>query len=187
MRRRTELARKLRVKVLEDRQNGLTYEQIQQRRGVSSRTIAELVKGKDLKRFCQHCGETDPEKLETHHPDRVNSPTERITMCASCHSKVTREQQRKRNREIHDRGATQEVAPSLSFSTVQNPVASPPANDTQLQSVSAEDARWIARWMAYGAGGICLGEAVFDSSLSGWARWILGITGLVTSWAGSKI
>ena len=64
MRRKKELMDKLRVKILQDRQNGLTYEQIQRKRGVSSRTIANLVKGKDPQRFCQRCGETDPEKLE---------------------------------------------------------------------------------------------------------------------------
>jgi len=64
MRRKKELMDKLRVEILQDRQNGLTYEQIQRKRGVSSRTIANLVKGKDPQRFCQMCGETDPERLE---------------------------------------------------------------------------------------------------------------------------
>jgi len=42
MRRRTELARQMRVRILEDRRNGLTYEEIQRKRKVSSRTIANL-------------------------------------------------------------------------------------------------------------------------------------------------
>ena len=48
MRSRNELMDKLRVKILQDRKDGLTYEEIQRKRGVSSRTIANLVKGKDL-------------------------------------------------------------------------------------------------------------------------------------------
>ena len=87
---------KLRVKILEDRKAGLTYEQIQRKRGVSSRTIAKLVKGKDLKRFCKMCGETDPEKLEEHHPDKENFPNYTVTLCASCHAKVTRKQMREK-------------------------------------------------------------------------------------------
>ena len=69
MRRRNELMDKLRVRILQDRRDGLTSEQIQVRRGASSRTIANLVKGKDPRRFCIRCGETDPQKLEQHHPD----------------------------------------------------------------------------------------------------------------------
>jgi len=95
MRRRKEHAMKLRVKILQDRKDGLTYEEIQRKRGVSSRTIANLVKGKDPKRFCEQCGETDPQKLEEHHPDKVNSPSQTVTLCGSCHAKVTREQQTK--------------------------------------------------------------------------------------------
>ena len=47
MRRRKELMDKLRVKILQDRKYGLTYEQIQRKRGVSSRTIANLLKDGD--------------------------------------------------------------------------------------------------------------------------------------------
>ncbi|MCZ2809797.1 MAG: hypothetical protein O2V44_10625, partial [Candidatus Bathyarchaeota archaeon] len=99
MRRRNELMDKLRVRILQGRKDGLTYEQIQTKTGASSRTIANLVKGKDPRRFCIRCGETDPQKLEQHHPDRVNRPNETVTLCANCHSTVTREQQRKTNRE----------------------------------------------------------------------------------------
>jgi phage terminase large subunit GpA-like protein len=120
MRRRTELAKKLRVKIMGDRRNGLTYEEIQQKRGVSSRTIADLVKGTDLRRFCQQCGETDPEKLEMHHPDRTNFPDDTITLCASCHSKVTREQQRQTNRGKKNRQIGREIPPFVSLSTAQD-------------------------------------------------------------------
>jgi len=82
MRRRSELMNKLRVKILEDYRAGLTYSEIQRRRGASSRTIANLVKGKDLRRFCQMCGETDQEKLEEHHPNKMIHPSETVTLCA---------------------------------------------------------------------------------------------------------
>ncbi len=55
-----------------------------EKKGASSRTIANLVKGKDLSRFCTSCGETDAQKLEEHHSDKVNRPNQTITLCANC-------------------------------------------------------------------------------------------------------
>ncbi len=74
MRRKKEQVKKLRVKVIEDVKNGLTYEEIRRKRGVSPSTISQWTKGKDLKRYCRQCGETDPKKLEKHHPNKKESP-----------------------------------------------------------------------------------------------------------------
>lgn len=63
MRKRKKEAEKLRVKILEGKRAGLIYEKIHQQTGASSRTIANLVKGKDISRFCTNCGQTDTEKL----------------------------------------------------------------------------------------------------------------------------
>jgi len=61
---------------VEARKRGMTYEEIRRKYGVSVNTISKLVKGKSLVRYCAKCGETNPEKLQEHHPDSVNRPSE---------------------------------------------------------------------------------------------------------------
>jgi len=158
MRRRNELMDKLRVKILQDRRDGLTSEQIQARRGASSRTIANLVKGKDPRRFCIRCGETDPQKLEQHHPDRVNRPNETVTLCANCHSTVTRELQRKTNREKKKEICTPNTSP-IHVSIPSRSMAQPQVAHTQCRPSTPAEKRCIGRGFSYGGGGIAVGEA----------------------------
>ena len=183
MRRKKELMDKLRVKILQDRQNGLTYEQIQRKRGVSSRTIANLVKGKDPQRFCQMCGETDPEKLEEHHPDKVNHPNYTITLCASCHAKVTRKQQQERNREKKNQLVIPEIIPALKVPVLTQPQV----RYTPSRPLTPQEKRWIGKRFFYGSGGIAIGKGMFDKRLPGWVRILLIILGSGLMYGGSKI
>ena len=117
MRRRKKEVEKLRVKILEEKRAGCTYEEIQKKTGASSRTIANLVKGKDLSRFCTICGETDTQKLDEHHADKANRPNQTVTLCANCHATVTRKQQRKRNSEKKIDLATPKSNPTINMPT----------------------------------------------------------------------
>lgn len=187
MRRRKELMNKLRVKILEDWKNGLTYERIERKRGVSSRTVANLVKGKDPRRFCMRCGETDPQKLEQHHPDRVNRPNETVTLCANCHSTVTRELQRKTNREKKREICTPNNTSPVYVSMPSRSMPQPQVAYTQCRPFTPAENRCIGRGLSYGGGGIAVGEGLFDNRLPGWARVVLVIVGGAVMYAGSKI
>jgi len=187
MRRRKEVMDKLRVKILEDRKAGLTYEQIQRKRGVSSRTIAKLVKGKDPKRFCQMCGETDPEKLEEHHPDKVNRPNYTITLCASCHAKVTRKQQQKRNKEKKNQLVIPEIVSALKVPVPQAVSTQPQVRYTPSRPLTPQEKHWIGKGLCYGGGGIAIGEGMFDKRLPRWVRGLLIIAGIGLMYGGSKI
>jgi len=200
MRRRNEVMDKLKVNILKDRKAGLTYEDIQRKRGVSSCTVATLVKGKDPQRFCGKCGETDPEKLEEHHPDRVNRPHESETLCASCHAKVTREQQKKRNTEKQNTVLTPEAisaqqAPEVQRASLPQPsiLTSPitqPVRQTQAippRPLTPDEWRFLGKVGCYTAAGTCLGEGLCNKKLPWWARLILvGVTG-VPIWIASKL
>lgn len=187
MRRRKKQATKLRVKILQDRKGGLTYEEIQRKRGVSSRTIANLLKGKDPKRFCEQCGETDPEKLEEHHPDKVNYPNKTVTLCASCHAKVTRERQRKVTREKKKEIATPKIIPPLNVSSQPKIPNAPQRIYSQPRPLTPQEKRWLGRGFLYSSGGIALGEGIFDKRLPGWLRISLGIGRGVLLYAGGRI
>jgi len=187
VRRRNELMDKLRVKILQDRKDGLTYAQIEHKRGVSSRTIADLVKDGDPQRFCQQCGETDPEKLEEHHTNRVNRPNYTITLCANCHSKVTRKEQQKRNREKKSTLAIPETVSSFNLPIPQTVPIEPQVTNVALRPFTSQEKRWIGKGALYSGGGVALGEGLFDSRLSWWARLLLGIGGSVSLYIGSKI
>lgn len=187
MRRRKELMNKLKVRILQDRKNGLTYEQIEQRRGVSSRTVADLVKGKDLQRFCEQCGETDPEKLEEHHPDKVNRPNDTRTLCASCHSKVTREQQRKVSKEKKKDISIPEIIQRVKISAQRRMPNPPQTTYSEPRPPTPQEKRWLGRGFLYGGGGVALGEGIFDGRLPGWLRFLPGIGGAALLYAGSRI
>ena len=187
MRRRNELMDKLRVKILQDRKNGLTYAQIERKRGVSSRTIADLVKDGDPKRFCQQCGEATPEKLEEHHTDRVNRPNYTITLCANCHSKETRKEQQKRNREKKSELAIPETVPSFDLPIPQTVPVQPQVTSVSLRPLTSQEKLWLGKGVLYSGGGIALGEGLFDSRFPWWARLLLGIGGSVSLYIGSKI
>jgi len=200
MRRRTELAKKLRVKILGDRRNGLTYEEIQRNRGVSSRTIANLVKGKDPKRFCGMCAETDPQKLEEHHPDRENYPNVTRTLCASCHSKVTREEQRTKRRQVQKKVAMPKVIPPQQVPATQLlPVPSrtvvrvpttPPVRQTETVSsrpLTPDEWRLLGKVGCYGGGGVALGEGLLNPKIPWWGRLLLFGGAAFSLWLGSKL
>lgn len=199
MRRRNEIARKLRVKILEDRRDGLRYSDIERKRGVSSRTIANLVKGKDPKRFCQMCGETEPEKLEEHHPDKVNDPGKTVTLCASCHAKLTREQQKLKGRKpertpMREASASQQLSAPPPAPLLQqiNPTAlgAPVVRQTQsvpIRPLTPEERRFLCRMIWYAVGGVSFGEAVGNKKLPWWAKLLLlGGTGFCV-WKGNKL
>lgn len=200
MRRRTELAKKLRVKILGDKRNGLTYEEIQRNRGVSSRTIANLVKGKDLKRFCGMCAETDPQKLEEHHPDRENYPNVTRTLCASCHSKVTRKEQRTKRRQVQKKVAMPKVIPPQQVPaaqllpvpprTVVRVPTSPPVRQTETVSsrpLTPDEWRLLGRVGCYGGGGVALGEGLLNPKIPWWGRLLLFGGAAFSLWLGSKL
>lgn len=187
MRRRREQAAKLKVKILEDRKAGLTYEEIQRKRGASSRTIANLVKGNDPKKFCQQCGETDPEKLQEHHPDKVNDPSTTVTLCASCHSKLTREEQRERPKETEKDLVGSKTTVTDIVQTEQNPPTEAQPGYTQMEPVPPEVWRWLGKYGLYSSGGIALAEAICDKRLPPWFRWFLGIGAVTCFYGGTRI
>jgi hypothetical protein len=97
MRRTKEGMKKLRIKIIKLKEKGLTVEEIRRRTGASPNTICKILKG-FKGRYCQKCGETNPEVLEQHHPDKINRPDFTITLCANCHEEITRKQARERNK-----------------------------------------------------------------------------------------
>jgi hypothetical protein len=97
MRRTKEGMKKLRIKIIKLKEKGLTVEGIRRRTGASPNTICKILKG-FKGRYCQKCGETNPEVLEQHHPDKINRPDFTITLCANCHEEITRKQARERNK-----------------------------------------------------------------------------------------
>ena len=187
MRRRSELMNKLRVKILQDWKDGLTYKEIERKRGVSSRTIANLVGGKDLKKFCQMCGETDQEKLQEHHPDRANRPNETKTLCASCHSKVTRKQQRGRYKDQKNKVLIPEVVETTNPPVQQRMSAPPEVSYNNERPLTLEEQRWLGKGFCYSIGGIALGKGAFDNKIPGWIRGLLTIGGILFLYGGSRI
>ena len=193
MRKRKEIMNKLRVNILEDKKNGLTYEEIRKKRGASPSTISKLTKGKDLSRFCQNCGETDPQKLEEHHPSKEHQPHYTMTLCANCHSLETRKQLKERRKTQEKVIVPQEVEvlpPRRNQILSPVPVAVPDSRtvvSTNTRPFTPQEKRRLARWGLFGAGGVAAGEAVFDKRLPWWARLgLLAGTGIAL-WIGGKI
>ena len=122
MKRTNRAATRMRLKILEARKKGMTYEEIRRRYGVSPNTISRLTKGKSIARYCARCGETTPEKLEEHHPDKVNHPTETIDLCANCHSEIHRKKPRPRKKEREQNTPTL-ANPSLLTVSIPTPPA----------------------------------------------------------------
>ena len=187
MRRRKELMQKLKVKVLEDRRNGLTYAQIERKRGVSSRTIADLIAGKDPQRFCEQCGETDPGKLEQHHPDRVNQPDATVTLCASCHAEVTREQQRQRNKLRKEKSYTPEILSLSKIVPFETPPAPQMVSRPAMRPLTPQEKRLMGKVSLYSGGGVALGEAVFDHRIPWWGRLLIAGLGIGLLYGGGKL
>lgn len=97
MRRTKKEIKKLRLKIIELKKEGKDYEDIRRITGASPNTISKVLKG-FTGRYCQKCGETNPEVLEEHHPDKENKPNWTITLCANCHEEITRKQARERQK-----------------------------------------------------------------------------------------
>lgn len=190
MRRKNERVKKLRVKVIEDVKSGLTYEEIRRKRGVSPSTIAKWTKGKDLKRYCHECGETDPKKLEKHHPNKKESPEHTIDLCANCHSKITRKQSSNRNRtqqpvtapKTTQASTPKQPTPIPFQSGVNQPSQIVP---TTLRPFTPKERAEIVKGALYLGGTIVVIEAFLDKNLAGWERLALLVSaGLVFGAAG---
>lgn len=123
MRRPSRSSKRIRLKILEARKNGMAYEEIRRKYGVSLNTISKLVKGKSLLRYCSKCGETNPGKLEERHPDRANLPGKTITLCANCHSELHRKQPQE-NKEKRQHGQITPGGPDAHASGPQTPLPS---------------------------------------------------------------
>lgn len=184
MRRRREEVEKLKVKVIEAVKEGHTYQEIREKYGVSPSSIAKWTKGKDLRRYCKQCGETDPAKLEEHHPDREKLSDHTVTLCANCHSKITRKQASKRNKgqEKPILQKTVEAVPQRA-QPIQVPTPYyvhqpfPPVSST-VPLLTPEQWRWVAQWIPRGIGGVIGGEAVFAKNLSwGERAFLLALAG----------
>jgi transposase-like protein len=73
--------------IIELYKRGASYSDIQRRYKVSSKTIAKLVKGIEVK--CQGCGTLKgKKKFQEHHTDRENRPNDTILLCIPCHVKA---------------------------------------------------------------------------------------------------
>lgn len=186
MRKHKKQVEKLRVKILEAKRAGLTYEAIHTKTGASSRTIANLVKGKDITRFCTSCGETDVQKLHEHHPDKANRPNETVTLCANCHAAVTRVQQRERNKEKRIDKATPNSDPTVSVPTPPKTVNQTQVDRTQLNDLTPQQQRWIAKGICYGAAGIAISQGLSSEEMSGWDRLLMLAVGGILLYGGIK-
>ncbi len=89
------LARR-RLKLIEARKEGAVFSELQRRFGVSPNYLSKLFKGKDINKYCELCGENDPKVLERHHPDKKDRPDYTTWLCSNCHSKISREETRRR-------------------------------------------------------------------------------------------
>ncbi|HPP29446.1 MAG TPA: hypothetical protein PLE69_00795 [bacterium] len=96
MRRTAKEMKKLRLKIIEMKKEGKSYEEIRRTTSASPNTIARILKG-FTGRYCVMCGETNPDVLHEHHPDRKNRPDYTITLCANCHNEVHRGKSKKKN------------------------------------------------------------------------------------------
>jgi predicted transcriptional regulator len=76
MRRTEKEIRKLRLKIIELKKDGKTYEEIRRTTGASPSTIAKILKNFNG-RYCVKCGETNPDVLEEHRPDKETYPITR--------------------------------------------------------------------------------------------------------------
>jgi len=96
MRISTRRLKRRRLNLIKTKKGGATFSELQRRFGVSPNYLVKLFKGKDIDKYCEHCGENDPEVLEKHHPDKENRPDYAIWLCSNCHSKITRKEAKER-------------------------------------------------------------------------------------------
>ena len=92
MRISTRRLKRRRLKLIKARKEGATFSELQRKFGVSPNYLSKLFKGKDINKYCEHCGENGPKVLERHHPDKANNPEYTIWLCSNCHSKISREE-----------------------------------------------------------------------------------------------
>jgi len=132
------------------------------------------------------CGETDQEKLEEHHPNKTMQPNETVTLCASCHSKVTRRQQQERYKEQEKKVLIPEVVVETNPPPQQRiPALSEVSYNPR--PLTLEEQRWLGKGLCYSIGGIALGEGAFHNGLPGWIRGLLAIGGALFLYGGSRI
>ncbi len=185
MRRRTKQMERLKVKILEDRGNGLTYKQIEAKRGVSSRTIRNVIKKGDPKRSCGVCAVTDPEMLNNHHPDRKNRPKETKVLCANHHAKKTGEQQRERMKKKEADAGIQDCFP-MSNAPTSPPVSTSAQTPHPERPLTLEEQRLMRKGLCYVLGTSALAEGLFDKRMPDSTRLLFGIIGIALLYGGYK-
>ena len=111
MRISTRRLKRRRLKLIKARKEGATFSQLQRRFGVSPNYLSKLFKGKDVNKYCEHCGENDPEVLEKHHPDKENRPDYAIWLCSNCHSKITRKEAKERTTQKNEEQSISNQSP----------------------------------------------------------------------------
>lgn len=196
MRRPKEKIKKLRKKVVEMRAQGATYEEIRRKCGVSPSTISKWVKGRDLKKYCKICGETDPLKLEEHHPDKINRPDYTITLCANCHSKLHRELSKKAKKIKNQRNISQQNSSTQIFSNTsgQLQTSTISADTYKTLNVSSPyiqiDPQIVEKAIKLSlitTGGWLIGKALWeDSNENPFIRLLTGGFGLFLLWLSFK-
>ena len=193
MRRTKKGMRKLRIKIINLKEKGLTVEEIRRRTGASPNTICKILKG-FKGRYCQKCGETNPEVLEEHHPDKINRPDFTITVCANCHEEITRKQARERNKNKDKEKnvlnpvnsnlpvtvQTQQENITQNLNLTNAPVQRLPNN--YLQPLSAEE---IKKVFLAGSGAVCILEGL-NPDRKPFERFLLFLGGAICIWQSLK-
>ena len=134
------------------------------------------------------CGEMDPEKLEEHHPDKENFPNYTVTLCTSCHAKVTRKQMREKAKEKKSELVVWKNVPDSNPSfLVQRIINRPQQPNVYTRPLTPEEKKNLEKILLYSLGGVAAGKALFDKNLPFGVRILLGIGAGVCFYAGNKI
>ena len=141
MRISTKRLKQRRLKIIQARKEGASYSELQRRFGVSPNYLSKLFKGKDINKYCEQCGENDPQVLEKHHPDKENRPNSWIWLCSNCHSKISRKEIRKR---IKQRSVPGQFPIPQKTSVETQVIAKPPAPSFEYGKLSIGEK--IAFW-----------------------------------------
>lgn len=176
MRRTEKEIKKLRLKIIELKKEGKSYEEIRRRTGASPNTIAKVLKG-FTGRYCINCGETNPDVLHEHHPDKENRPDYTITLCANCHNEVHRSKEKK-EKDI-------EQKTNISIQPKQNPVSVlpevvKPEHILPIQKVNLQPLTWEeVKSIFFGISGIIgIAEGLFNKEIKPLARFTSFTVGL---------
>lgn len=186
MRRTEREMKKLRLKIIELRKEGKTWEETRRITNASPNTLSKILKN-FTGRYCQKCGETNPKVLEEHHPDKINRPDFTITLCANCHEEITRKQLRERVKKQKLENPESKLIPQ---ETNISPVSETPKQ--VLQNIQQHPANFPfspkmeSGIAATGIGIYFLFEG-FNHELSKKERILMGILGALGLGVGAKI